>query len=186
MAKSAPRGGKLGSAGKVQPVIIVGSLIIVALVGVIIALVLNLNREPAVIVQEPEEPQQRDFVINEDTSDEVFQEIMEAHVDSPEYYQVRMNLEWNFPDGSSPAVDAYVENADTNSTNVYFDLVLADTEEVIYESPVIPLGGYLDNVTLNKDLDAGHYDCVMIYHLIDERQNTLSTLRVALEINVEN
>lgn len=185
MADTTPRGGVSGSEGKAQPVIIVGALIIVALVGVIVALVLNLNREPTVIVQEPEAPEQRQFVINDDTPDEVFQEIIDAPVDSPEYYQVRMNLDWHFPDGASPSPDSYVENAETNSTNVYFDLVLADTEEVIYASPVIPLGSHLNNVTLDKDLDPGQYDCVMIYHLLDNEQRTLSTLRVALTIYVD-
>jgi len=187
MPDTTPRGGVSGSEGKAQPLIVVGVLIIVALVGVIVALVLNLNREPTVIVQEreAEAPEQRQFVINDDTPDEVFREIMDTPVDTPEYYQVRMNLDWHFPDGASPSPDSYVANVETNSTNVYFDLVLADTEEVIYASPVIPLGGHLDNVTLDKDLDPGQYECVMIYHMLDNEQRTLSTLRVALTIFVD-
>jgi hypothetical protein len=44
----------------------------------------------------------------------------------------------------------------------------------------------MDNIQLDTPLDAGTYDCVMIYHLVDEDQNTVSELRVGLTITVEN
>jgi hypothetical protein len=43
----------------------------------------------------------------------------------------------------------------------------------------------MENITLDEDLDAGTYDCVCIYHLVDENQNTTSTLRVGLTIVVD-
>ena len=76
---------------------------------------------------------------------------------------------------------AYVEGND-----VYFDVVLAEDEEhVIYSSPVIPRGGRLEEIALDEVLEAGTYDCVMIYHLIDEEQNTISTLRVAVKVIIQ-
>ena len=96
-----------------------------------------------------------------------------------------MNSTWHFPDGSSPSPDAYVENVLSNSNDVYFDVELADTGEVILESPIIPRGSYMKNITLDKDLEPGSYDCVLIYLLVDKDQKTMSTLRMAITIIIE-
>ena len=45
--------------------------------------------------------------------------------------------------------------------------------------------GRLEEIAFDEPLDEGAYDCVVIYHLIDEDQNTLSTLRIALKVIVE-
>ena len=97
-----------------------------------------------------------------------------------------MTLDWVCPDGASASSNALVRNEANNTNDVYFDLLLRDSQETIYESPVIPLGSYLDNIKLDKDLDAGTYRCVIVYHLLDENQNTVSTLNMGLTITVEN
>jgi hypothetical protein len=61
---------------------------------------------------------------------------------------------------------------------------LADTEENIYSSPVLPIGSHLEDITLDKELEDGTYDCVMTYTLVDEDQNPLSSVRVSLTIVV--
>jgi hypothetical protein len=97
-----------------------------------------------------------------------------------------MNNEWHFPDGKSASTDAYVENITENRDDVYFDLFLAGNEDhAIYESPVIPRGGVLESFALDTPLEAGSYDCIMIYHMVDENQNTLSTLRVTVTVIIE-
>jgi hypothetical protein len=162
-------------------------LILAALIGVIVALVMVLNRDepaPVAVVEEPEGAG-RSVLVTEDNAEEVVEEMLQPPSYAPTSYEVSMTTDWVFPDGNSPSSNAYVENVTDNETPVYFDLQLRDTEEVIYESPVIPLGGTLDNITLNRNLAAGSYDCVMIYHLVDEYQRTLSTLRVGLPITVE-
>ena len=163
-----------------KAVIVVGSLVIVALVGVIVALVMNLNRS----TPPEEELPQRSYVVDDENAQEVMDQITAAPFALPQYYDVRMSTVWDFPDGASPSSNAYVENVTENSNDVYFDVELSDTGEIVYESPVIPLGKHLQNIKLDKDLDPGHYDGVVIYHLVDEQQKTLSTVRMAIEINI--
>ena len=171
--------------GANRVLIVAGALVIVALVGVIIALLFT-RREPEVIIQQPE-PANRSVLITEDNLEEVLESMEEdGSRFAPTSYEVSMTTDWIFPNGTSPSSNAYVENVTDNETDVYFDLLLRDTEEVLYQSPVIPLGGALNNITLDRDLDAGAYSCVMIYHLVDENQVTLTTLRVGLNITVEN
>ena len=180
------QGAKSGNMGRV--IIIMGSLIIVALVGVIVALVLNLNRgEPEAVAQEgPRE--QRTVLINDQNVDEIIDEMLEEPPVQPGYYQVSMNMDWTFPNGRSPSSDAYVENAASNTNDIYFDVSMRDSGETIYESPVIPLGSYItgENIVLNRNLPAGTYSCVITYHLIDENQNTLSTVNLGLTVIVES
>nr|WP_297765369.1 hypothetical protein [uncultured Butyrivibrio sp.] len=159
--------------------LIVGIVVILALVGVIVFLLLPKEKEPE---------QRRSVVINEQNAEEVVEEMVTAAEKPAEvsYYAVTQNSEWHFKDGKSETYDAYIENSGANSTDVYFDLFLkSDEENAIYESPVIPIGGHLENFKLDKELEPGTYDCVMIYHLIDDKQNTLSTLRVTATIIVE-
>lgn len=135
---------------------------------------------------EQKEPEKRQVVLNEENIEEAIQEFEEQDYVGFGAYRVSMVPDWKFIDGTSPSYNAYVENLAVNTNDVYFDVIRSDTNETIYESPIIPLGSYLKGITLNKDLEAGTYDCVMEYHLINENQETLSTLSVTLKIIVEN
>lgn len=160
-------------------VIIIAVVIIAVLLGVILYLLLSRDTAP--------EEERRNVVITPENVERVLEEIdQKGEETAPGYYTVTMNTTWRFKTGAEASADAVVENVATNTNDVYFDIVLeSDEEKVLYRSPVIPRGGRLEEITLEEDLDAGTYDCVVIYHLIDEEQNTLSTLRVALQIIVE-
>jgi hypothetical protein len=128
--------------------------------------------------------QKRNVVVTPDNVDEVIQQLDKDEQVAPGSYEVTMNTTWNFKDGSSTSDNAYVENSVSNTNDVYFDITLADTDENIYSSPVIPVGSYLKDIALDKKLDDGTYDCVMTYTLVDEEQNPLSTVRVTMQIVV--
>jgi hypothetical protein len=183
MNDSAMRGGRK-RAGASRAIVVLGCLILVALVGVIVVLVMLLNRKTE--TTEPQNNSPRAVIVHEDTVGEQVERIIRQPPVEPGYYQASMTLDWVFPDGSSPSENAVVRNEENNTNDVYFDIMLRDSREVIYESPVIPLGSYIDNITLDKDLDAGTYRCIIVYHLLDENQKTISTLNMGLTITVEN
>lgn len=168
---------KIGKGGTV--IGIAAILIIVALLGIIIYLLISRNAEP--------EEERRNVVITPENVESVLQEIEESQESvAPGYYTVTMNPTWHFAKGNDVSYDAVVINAETNTNDVYFDIVLENDEEtVLYKSPVIPIGGRLEEIAMDESLETGTYDCVVIYHLVDEEQNTLSTLRVTLQIVVE-
>lgn len=101
-------------------------------------------------------------------------------------YTLSMNFDWQFEDGASPSSNAYVENSQLNSRTVYFDLFLGDTEELIYSSPYIPLGGELTGFALDKDLDAGVYEATMVYHLVDDEYQEITTVTVGVNLYISN
>lgn len=155
--------------------IIIGVIIIAVLLGVIIFLLMRDKEEP-----------KRNTVVTKDNVDKVVDDMLNDEYVQPGYYSTSMSTIWHFATGDAISEDAYVANVEENTNDVYFDVFLADNEEeAILESPILPRGSELDNIALDTPLSAGTYDCVMVYHLVDEEQNTVSTLRVGFTIVVE-
>ncbi|WP_044976715.1 hypothetical protein [Ruminococcus sp. HUN007] len=108
-----------------------------------------------------------------------------ADTENTESFDVKMNRDWTFSEGSLPSADAYVENPVSNVNDVYFDIILNGTEQVIYTSPVIPVGGHLENIALEKDLAAGKYSTVLKYHMLGkDGKKVIGELQMALNISV--
>ena len=157
-------------------IVLICFVIIAALIAVIIFL-----------LRKPEEPPKRNVVVTEDNAEEIAERMAEEGYTEPGYYTVNMSTEWNFAKGDAISTDARVDNVAGNTNPVYFDVFLeGKEEESIYSSPVIPVGSFLENIALDKSLEAGTYDCVMVYRLVDEEQKTISTLRVTLQIVVKS
>ncbi len=159
-----------------KPIIIIGAIVIVALVGVIVYLLW------------PKQDEKRNVVVTKDNVEEVVEEMANSEPTTPGYYTVTQNSTWYFADGESPSDNAFVENATENTSDVYFDVFIKGEEDnednALYKSPVLPVGQSVSNIKLDKDLDAGTYECVIVYHLVDEDQKTFDTVRVGLTISI--
>ena len=168
--------------GNRNTALIVSAAVIVVLVGVIAYMAGS--RDAASVSGQEEEQIRRDVIVNEENVEEVIRELEAPRV-RPGNYEVKMNTTWHFPDGVSPSTDAYVENVTANTNDVFFDVELSDTDEVIYESPILPRGTHTNEIVLMRDLDPGEYPCRIIYHLVDDNQKTLSTLRMKIMVVVD-
>ena len=175
---------KKGGKNKGRAAILICFIIVIVLLGVIIALLLKKNNEAAAPQQPAEETDLRGLVVNEDNVDQAVDAMVNGP-GAPDNYEVTMNSTWNFPDGSQASDNAYVENSKSNSNDVYFDLELSDTGEVLLESPVIPVGSHMDRIKLDKELDKGTYDCILTYHLLDGNQNTVGTVKMVVTVVIE-
>jgi len=159
--------------------IISGIVVIVALLVVVIILLLRNNKTTA-------ESEKRNVVVTQDSAEEIAEQMIQEEYIPTGYYSTQMSTTWHFAKGDAVSEDAYVKNDKSNTNDVYFDVFLADDEsKPILQSPVIPRGGELENISLDTALKAGTYECVMVYHLVDDDQNTVSTLRVGFTIIVE-
>lgn len=175
------RKSKEGQNGKI--VIIAGTVIIIALLGIIFFLLASGKED------KEETPEKRNIVVNESNAESVAAQMVEDAQEfvEPGYYTVSMDTDWHFSKGDAVSDDAWVDNLAENTNDVYFDVFLAENEaEPIYQSPVIPRGSYLEQIALDKPLEQGNYECVIVYHLVDEEQETISTLRVAFTITVDS
>lgn len=172
--------GNSGSRKSGKLFLVVCAVVIILLLGVVIFLLVNRKGTNA------QELEKRNVVVNESNAEDVVAEMMTQEYIAPGYYSAAMSTTWHFETGDAVSEDAYVVNVEENTNDIYFDVFLeGKEEEAIFQSPVIPRGSELNHISLGKKLDAGTYNCIMIYHLIDDEQNTISTLRVGFTIIIE-
>lgn len=155
-------------------------IVIVLLVGLVLVLLYALLRpKPS-----PEEVSDgRATFVSPDNADEVRQQLSEPVTDA--YYTTSMTVDWYFDNGKAVSTSSYVENAEENTRTVYFDVTLEDGE-LIYSSPYLPVGERIEQITLERDLDAGDYPAVCTYYLVDDDHNVITNVSVAITIHVLN
>lgn len=106
------------------------------------------------------------------------------------YFETYMNTEWTFPDGASETTNAILGNSPNNKKAIRCEVKLADTDEVVFKTDVMPVGVELPPFKLDKDLDAGTYDAVCeVYLLNEEKDGTYTDYSNAgfnVTITVEN
>lgn len=179
---------KEGGSGRL--IIIIGILIIALLLAVIIILLLKKEPEQAQTV--PEQPTAREvanssrIVLDEETAQSTIDEMREQVEEG--MFECSMSMEWTFADGDSESKDAFVENSKNNTHPFYFDVVLDGTDELIYASPILPVGSQLTNFKLDKPLAAGTYQALCKYTLLkdEESQEPLSAANFVITISVQN
>ena len=109
------------------------------------------------------------YVIDEENYQQIMED-MENEVREG-YFETYMNTEWTFPDGTSETTDAILGNSPNNTKPIRCEVLLEDTEEVIFTTGVIPVGAQLPAFKLDVDLDVGRYDAVCIVYLLNETEN---------------
>jgi cytoskeletal protein RodZ len=179
--------------GRKKVIIAVVAVVVVLLIStisVMAALLVKTNKEKEAAIAakvEAEPANEPRKVITPDTAEEVIEEIIaDSKIDQniPQSYTVTQNSTWTFANGTATSQDAYVENDKENETAIYFDLIVDETGERVYSSPVLELGAVLENFALDKPLSKGEYECTVEYHLIDDDQNTLTTTNIGVNVVV--
>lgn len=172
---------------KKKPLIIIGAAVgIIAVIAAvaIIAFSLGAGKAPEVAVTEerPSVAAGRGTVATEENVDEL-REQMEQPIEDA-YYTAVMTVDWEFADSKSESTTARVRNSELNTRTVYFDLTLADTGELLYSSPYIPVGESLENIKLDADLPAGEYAGVVTYHLVDDDFAEITTTSLGVTLHI--
>jgi hypothetical protein len=174
--------------GNNKIIIVIGIIVILLLLAVIVILLLRKPTESSDTPLTPATEPQREVLVSKDNVDEIVEQMEQeiAEYTPPGYYTAQMNSTWHFATGDSESYDSYVANASENTSDVYFDLYLSDDmENPIYQSPVLPVGTEIRNIRLNKDLEQGTYESVLVYTLVDENQKSQGTVSFTVTLIVE-
>lgn len=99
-------------------------------------------------------------------------------------FEINMNTTWHFENGSKASDNAYVANSITNNSPIAFDIMLTDSQETVYVSPIIPLGSRINEIILDKKLSKGEYAAICTYHLLDDNGEELTTVAVNIVLDV--
>ena len=129
------------------------------------------------IIQNSEEKVKRNYVVLADP--DALPSADEKSVNSATSHDVKMNSTWTFSDGQAYSRDAFVENPSSITVN--------GIKEPILTSPVLPVGSHLENITLDKALKAGTYNCTLTYTLLSmDGKESVGTLQMALKIIIQS
>nr|WP_305182573.1 hypothetical protein [uncultured Schaedlerella sp.] len=151
--KSTRKKGEEQKKGKKKKIIIIVCVLLVVIAA--IAVFLWLRRPKDVITEENYKQ------IKEDMDNQV----------QEGYFETYMNTDWTFPDGTSETTDAILGNSPNNKKPIRCEILMAETEEVLYSTGVLPVGAELPPFKLDVDLDAGTYDAVCMVYLLDEEED---------------
>lgn len=173
-------------AGKNRRNIIIIAIVFAALVAALvicIVLLLKKKEEPA---QESGNASQstvldRGFV-DESNAGEIMDEMSDKI--SEGMFECKMTTTWTFDDGKSESPNAYVANVENNLYTLYFDVYEESTNELLYSSPMLPVGTELKNFKLDKELAAGEYDAVVMYTMVNEDLEEVSSVGFKVMISV--
>lgn len=160
---------KNSSKSKVIAVITIFLLIVVAII------VWNILRPKT---------EKNNFIVTEDNADSIREDL--TNKVNAGMFEVRMNTEWTFKNSDSSSDNAYIANAEANNYPIYFEIIVDDSEETILTSPLIPVGSKIENITLEKKLNAGTYPVTVIYHLVDDNGEEVSNVSVAASVIILN
>ncbi|MBR4027080.1 MAG: hypothetical protein IKJ01_05920 [Lachnospiraceae bacterium] len=125
-------------------------------------------------------------VVTPENVEQIIAEVEEEQKVPIGSYEVSMALQWHFASGKDISSDAYIENVVNNNATIYCTAVLADTQEEVLKTSYIPVGGKLENITLDKKLSAGTYDAILTYHLVNSSYEDVSEVSVGFTIIIEN
>lgn len=150
-------------------------IIILALAGVLLFILFRPKAKP-------DKGDVRPMIVNEDNADDIIGELEQDSMDT--MYNCRMSNSWTFKNGKAKSEDAYVANTDYNHYTVYFEVQLDDTEEIVYTSSYIPVGSEINGLTLDKPLAAGEYPATVIYHLMNDDDEEVSSVGFTINIHV--
>jgi hypothetical protein len=90
-------------------------------------------------------------------------------------FETYMNVTWTFADGTAVSDDAIMGNSVNNNYPMWFEVTLADTGEKVFESLLLPVGTQIDEMRLDRDLDAGTYPAVVTVHLQTEEGEAIDS-----------
>ncbi|MCM1047768.1 MAG: hypothetical protein NC433_05010 [Clostridiales bacterium] len=170
-------------------IIIIIAALVILIAALIVCIVILLTKQKEEPVQESgntvstSNPSvlDRGFVDNdnvEDIMDEMTEKVSEG------MFECKMTTAWTFDDGKSTAPNAYVANVENNIYTLYFDVYEETTNELLYSSPMLPVGTEIKNFKLDKELPAGEYDAVVMYTMVDENLEEVSSVGFKVTISV--
>lgn len=121
-------------------------------------------------------------IVDNDNVEDIMNEMDEKV--SEGMFECKMTTAWTFDDGKSSAPNAYVANVENNLYTLYFDVYEETTNELLYSSPMLPVGTEIKNFKLDKELPAGEYDAVVMYTMVDENLEEVSSVGFKVTISV--
>ena len=97
-------------------------------------------------------------------------------------FEVYANTNLTIEDGK---MNLMGQNISTNSDDCYIEVVLKDSEEVIYKSDILSPGYSIEEASVNTSMSAGEHSGKVIFNVLDESGDVKNTVRLNAKITVK-
>lgn len=124
---------------------------------------------------------ERGFV-QESDADNIMAEMEEKVAEG--MFECKMTTFWTFDNADAESPNSYVANVESNRNTIYFDVYESKSNDLLYTSPMLPVGTEIRNIKLDKKLPAGDYDAVVMYTLVDENYEEVSSVGFNITISI--
>lgn len=121
--------------------------------------------------------------VDESNADAIMSELSEKVEEG--MFECMMSTTWTFEDAASASPNSYVANVESNRYAIIFDVYEEQTNELLYSSPILPVGSEIRGIKLDKELSAGDYNAVVMYTLVNENYEEVSTAGFRITISVK-
>lgn len=174
------------NSGKKPIVIIIIAALVVLVAALVVCIVLLLRNQKEEPIQNSANVTNTSILDRGIVDNENAGEIMDEMSEKVEkgMFECKMTTAWTFDDGKSSAPNAYVANVESNLYTLYFDVYEEATNELLYSSPLLPVGTEIKNFKLDKELPAGEYNAVVMYKMVDENMEEVSSVGFKVTISV--
>lgn len=181
------QGSRKEKSGK-KGVILLAAIIILLLAAVIVLLVVMLLRK------EPEKPQEipaAGGVLTYDASvvlddPETLQKLVDEMVRKAEEGMMTLEMQVDAVSSDGLTFSCYLANAVENNYDMFMTLYLDETQEEIYRTGLIPLGGRIESFTLAEALEEGNHTCTLVFNQVEEDLQTIhAQVNVGLNLIVK-
>ena len=95
--------------------------------------------------------------------------------------------DWYFPSATEASTNALIAHSEMNHCDIYVEVILNTTQEVIFRSQVLKPGETLREITLGAELESGTHECVALYHLVnsDTGEEYDDNVRLGMTITIQ-
>ena len=121
--------------------------------------------------------------VDESNTDDIMSDLSDQVEEG--MFECKMTTTWTFEDAASASPNSYVANVESNRHAIYFDVYEEQTEELLYSSPILPVGSEIKDIKLNKELPVGDYNAVVMYTLVNEDYEEVSTAGFRIKISIK-
>lgn len=165
--------------------IIIGAFIVLVMALVVCIMLLIFRQGDSRQEQRPEgttsDVLERGFV-DQENADDIMAEMSDKVAEG--MFECKMTTTWTFENADAESPNAYVANVESNRNTIYFDVYDNATNELLYSSPMLPVGSELTGIKLEKELKAGDHDATVMYTLVDEDYQEVSKAGFNITITV--
>lgn len=173
--KAAANESKKDKKSSKKTMILVGIIIVLLLIiiGLVLAFLFFGKKDKDETVDKP-------TLITEENANQVIGDLEDNSADT--MFNCRMTYNWTV--NGKKCEDAYVANTDYNHYPIYFEVRDDNSQKIIYKSAEIPVGSEINGITLNQRLDQGTHPATVIYHLINDKGEEVSSTAFTINIQV--